>query len=196
MDKTLLDPPETAPDRPAPSPMPPPSTPDNSSSNQGGNTPSGGDKAPSTPKSDSGTYDLLREAFSIYLIRFLDLGDNSGKDIVAPTVSSIMEAAHDEDEQQAPSVIIYMVEPFSLGCDQTDLQRLACLALLRCFQSVLTSVPENIRSNISVQVRFAFFEISFLIYRLLNMFFFFRLSLRKALWSLVNLEIGPDKVII
>lgn len=67
--------------------------------------------------------------------------------------TSASESQHDEDERHAPSVIIYMVEPFSFGCDQADLQRLACLALLRCFQSVLASVPDNIRSNISVQVR-------------------------------------------
>ncbi|KAB0794092.1 hypothetical protein PPYR_13712 [Photinus pyralis] len=135
MDRTLLDPPETCTDRPAPSPMPPPSTPDNSTSNQGGSTPSGGDKAPSTPKSDQDSS-----------------SDNSSKDISASMMCNTAEPAHDEDERQAPSVIIYMVEPFSFGCDQTDLQRLACLALLRCFQSVLLSVPETIRSNISVQI--------------------------------------------
>ncbi|KAK5641736.1 hypothetical protein RI129_010283 [Pyrocoelia pectoralis] len=133
MDRTLLDPPETCTDRPAPSPMPPPSTPDNSTSSQGNTTPSGGDKAPTTPKSDQDSSD-------------------SSKDVSASMMCNSAEPAHDEDERQAPSVIIYMVEPFSFGCDQTDLQRLACLALLRCFQSVLLSVPETIRSNISVQI--------------------------------------------
>lgn len=45
------------------------------------------------------------------------------------------------------------MEPFTLGSDQPELQRLAVLALLRCFQSVVAAVPENIRSNITVQVR-------------------------------------------
>lgn len=94
--------------------------------------------------------------FLVYLEKcfILDSTDSGSKEVTMPTAPSITEPAHDEDERQVPSVIIYMVEPFSLGCDQTDLQRLACLALLRCFQSVLTSVPENIRSNISVQVSF------------------------------------------
>lgn len=39
-----------------------------------------------------------------------------------------------------------------MGSDSVDLQRLACLALLRCFTTVLSSVPESVRSNISVQL--------------------------------------------
>lgn len=59
---------------------------------------------------------------------------------------------HDDDEREAPSVIVYLVEPFSLSSTHPDMQRLGVLALLRCFQSVLAAVPENIRSNIGVQV--------------------------------------------
>lgn len=73
------------------------------------------------------------------------------KDSSAHTSSS-SESAHDDDEREVPSVVVYLVEPFSFGSDQPELQRLAYLALLRCFQSVLTAVPENIRNNISVQV--------------------------------------------
>lgn len=69
-----------------------------------------------------------------------------------PQTSTITENPYDDDEREVPSVVVYLVEPFSLGSDQPELQRLACLALLRCFHSVLTAVPENIRNNISVQV--------------------------------------------
>lgn len=65
MDKTLLDPPEVSTDRPTPSPMPPPSTPDNNPSSQGASTPSGSDKAPSTPKSEQGTLWSLYVVFSL-----------------------------------------------------------------------------------------------------------------------------------
>lgn len=69
-------------------------------------------------------------------------------------ISNVSDAVqHDDDDQEVPSVVVYLVEPFSLGSDQPELQRLACLALLRCYQSVLSAVPENIRNNISVQVR-------------------------------------------
>ncbi|XP_018561806.1 mediator of RNA polymerase II transcription subunit 13 isoform X2 [Anoplophora glabripennis] len=126
MDKTLLDPPLENSEQPTPSPMPPPSTPDNT----GSQSSSSSDKAPATPKSDQ---------------------DGDGiKDV--PPISNVSESAHDDDEREVPSVVVYLVEPFTLGSDQPELQRLACLALLRCYQSVLAAVPENIRNNISVQI--------------------------------------------
>jgi mediator of RNA polymerase II transcription subunit 13 len=47
---------------------------------------------------------------------------------------------------------VYLVEPFTLGSEMTDVQRLACLGLLRCFTAMLNAIPEHVRSNISVQV--------------------------------------------
>ncbi|CAH1098511.1 unnamed protein product [Psylliodes chrysocephalus] len=129
MDKTLLDPPQEAnTDQPMPSPMPPPSTPENAGNQS--STSSSTDKAP-TPKSDQ---------------------DGDGLKDTSP-ISNVSDAVqHDDDDQEVPSVVVYLVEPFSLGSDQPELQRLACLALLRCYQSVLSAVPENIRNNISVQI--------------------------------------------
>ncbi|XP_060523412.1 mediator of RNA polymerase II transcription subunit 13 isoform X2 [Cylas formicarius] len=127
MDKTLLDPPVDATDKPAPSPMPPPSTPDPNPNSQS-STP---DKAPSTPKSDHE-------------------GDGM-KDTTLPS-NSLSDMSHDEDDRDPPCIVVYLVEPFTLGSDQPELQRLAVLALLRCFQSVLAAVPDAIKSNISVQI--------------------------------------------
>nr|XP_023025414.1 mediator of RNA polymerase II transcription subunit 13-like [Leptinotarsa decemlineata] len=126
MDKTLLDPPQESNDQPAPSPMPPPSTPDNTGGQQSS---SSSDKGPVTPKSDQ---------------------DDGMKD--SSPISNVMESFNDDDEREVPSVVVYLVEPFTLGSDQPELQRLACLALLRCYQSILAAVPENIRNNISVQI--------------------------------------------
>jgi mediator of RNA polymerase II transcription subunit 13 len=81
------------------------------------------------------------------------VADGDGMKDSTPQSSTVSENPYDDDEREVPSVVVYLVEPFSLGSDQPELQRLACLALLRCFQSVLASVPENIRNNISVQVR-------------------------------------------
>ncbi|XP_030745213.1 mediator of RNA polymerase II transcription subunit 13 isoform X2 [Sitophilus oryzae] len=128
MDKTLLDPPPEPNERPAPSPMPPPSTPDPNLNSQSSSTP---EKAPSTPKSDQ---------------------DSDGMKESPPFPGSNLDTSHDDDDREAPSVVVYLVEPFTLGSDQPELQRLAVLALLRCFQSVLAAVPENIRNNISVQI--------------------------------------------
>ena len=80
--------------------------------------------------------------------------DADGMKDSAPQSNTVPENPYDDDEREVPSVVVYLVEPFSLGSDQPELQRLACLALLRCFQSVLAAVPENIRNNISVQVNF------------------------------------------
>lgn len=61
---------------------------------------------------------------------------------------------HFEDEdREPPAVVVYLVEPFSLGSEMSDVQRLACLGLLRCFTAMLNAIPEHVRSNISVQVR-------------------------------------------
>lgn len=65
---------------------------------------------------------------------------------------------HDDDEGDPPSVVIYLVDPFTLGRDSSELQRLACLALLRCFTTVLNAVPEHIRSNLTVSVNFSPFS--------------------------------------
>ncbi|XP_072397237.1 mediator of RNA polymerase II transcription subunit 13 isoform X2 [Diabrotica undecimpunctata] len=129
MDKTLLDPPQdSTTDQPTPSPMPPPSTPENVGSQSSSSTIS--DKAP-TPKSDQ---------------------DGDGLKDSSPINNNSDPVSHDDDEREVPSVIVYLVEPFTLGSDQPELQRLACLALLRCYQSILAAVPENIRNNISVQI--------------------------------------------
>ncbi|XP_031788498.1 mediator of RNA polymerase II transcription subunit 13 isoform X4 [Nasonia vitripennis] len=59
----------------------------------------------------------------------------------------------DEEELELPSVVVYLVEPFSLGgADCPDRRRLAILALLRAFAAAVNNMPEGIRGNISVQL--------------------------------------------
>ncbi|XP_049817024.1 mediator of RNA polymerase II transcription subunit 13 isoform X3 [Aethina tumida] len=127
MDKTLLDPPKEIDDKPTPSPMPPPNTPDNSGTSQSINP----DRAPSTPKSEMDEQQSTKDS--------------------TPT-TNVPETSHDDDDRETPSIVVYLVEPFTFGSDQPELQRLACLALLRCFQSVSSSLPENVRNNITVQI--------------------------------------------
>nr|XP_018902480.1 PREDICTED: mediator of RNA polymerase II transcription subunit 13 isoform X2 [Bemisia tabaci] len=133
MDRTLLDPPEAANqprhgDRPAPSPMPPPNSVD------------GSDKAPSTPKSES-TDD-----------------SKGGGDSATPSSQELNHDTSSDEEGDPPAIVIYLVEPFTIGADSNhngtsaDVQRLACLGLLRCFNTVLASLPENINTNISLQI--------------------------------------------
>ncbi|XP_063984090.1 mediator of RNA polymerase II transcription subunit 13 isoform X2 [Diachasmimorpha longicaudata] len=59
----------------------------------------------------------------------------------------------DEDEIEPPAVVVYIVEPFSLGGPENlDRRRLTVLALLRAYSTAISSMPENIRSNINVQL--------------------------------------------
>lgn len=62
------------------------------------------------------------------------------------------ESSHDDDDSEPPAVVVYIVDPFTMGRDNPDLQRLSCLGLLRCFIAVLAHIPESMRHNISVQV--------------------------------------------
>lgn len=134
-DRTLLDPPDppskdtSHKERPMPSPMPPPNTPEPSTGS--GNC----DKAPSTPKSSD--------------------HDAENRDLNASNQSQNHPeplSHHDTGSGNPPHIVIYLVEPFTCGSDSTELQRLACLSLLRCYSNILSSVPDSIKANISVQI--------------------------------------------
>jgi len=63
------------------------------------------------------------------------------------------DSNHVEDEDgEPPAVVIYFVEPCTLGVDGSEVQRLACLGLLRCFSMMVNVLPEALRNNVSVQV--------------------------------------------
>ena len=38
---------------------------------------------------------------------------------------------------EPPALVIYMIDPFSYGVDNIELQRLSTMALLRCFSDIL-----------------------------------------------------------
>lgn len=144
-DKTLLDPPESyiwpAPPGPygsnassavnllnksLPSPMLPPNTPEPSTANE---------KAPSTPKSSADQEGGDQK----------DALNTSG--VTLEPLSTV-----DTDDVNPPCIMIYIVEPFTCGNDSPELQRLACLSLLRCYSNILNSVPDSVRGNISFQI--------------------------------------------
>jgi mediator of RNA polymerase II transcription subunit 13 len=133
MDKTLLDPPEGSIPRPPPSPMPPPAS--SMTPNSVESPVSSNERAP-TPKSDG-------------------LDDSSSGSQADKSFNSNGDNSHcEEDDGEVPAIVIYLVEPFSIGKDSSNLARIACHGLLRCYNTVLATLPETIRSNISVQVIF------------------------------------------
>lgn len=69
------------------------------------------------------------------------------------TTSTPITTGPDEEEVEPPAIVVYFVEPFSLGgTEDPDRRRLAILALLRAYSTAINSMPENMRSNIHVQV--------------------------------------------
>ena len=58
----------------------------------------------------------------------------------------------DGDNNEYPSVVVYVVDPFTYGNDWEDINRLSTLGLLRCYQEMLTFLPEQIRSHVKLQV--------------------------------------------
>lgn len=95
---------------------------------------------------------VLLLAFDVKLKIYFIIDSSETSRDVTPAITPPSEATHEDDDQLAPSLVVYLVEPFTMGTDSYDLQRLACLALLRCFQTILGSMPDHIRTNISVQV--------------------------------------------
>jgi hypothetical protein len=59
----------------------------------------------------------------------------------------------DNGEGDTPAVVIYMVDPFSLGADENpDLLRMSCLGLLRSFSQMLPHLSDLLRHNIFLQL--------------------------------------------
>ena len=54
---------------------------------------------------------------------------------------------------EPPALVIYMIDPFSYGVDNIELQRLSTMALLRCFSDILYDqrIPETIRQSVYPQ---------------------------------------------
>ena len=54
---------------------------------------------------------------------------------------------------EPPAVVIYMIDPFSYGVDNMELQRLSSMAMMRCFSDIMhdNRIPENIRQSVYLQ---------------------------------------------
>lgn len=57
-----------------------------------------------------------------------------------------------QDRTDQPSIVIYALNPFSYEYESEDLQRLSCLALLRSYSTMLSTLPESIQNSISFQI--------------------------------------------
>ncbi|MCL4123847.1 UNVERIFIED_CONTAM: hypothetical protein GTU68_012228, partial [Idotea baltica] len=64
--------------------------------------------------------------------------------------SSLVEV--DEDESPPPAIMVYLVDPFTVGQDQPEMHRLITLGLLRCYKAMLERLPESMQSHVYVQI--------------------------------------------
>ncbi|XP_054732383.1 mediator of RNA polymerase II transcription subunit 13 [Anastrepha obliqua] len=82
-----------------------------------------------------------------------DMKPDIKADIKPPIVLSDPLGMGDTMEDiNPPAIVLYIVEPFTFGSDSPELERLACIALLRCYAELLKSIPESVRANINIQI--------------------------------------------
>lgn len=89
-----------------------------------------------------------------YLYNFvfsLSVLDNN-TDNHSPILSNLSRVVSEDDEQQPPALMIYIVEPFTFGQSDSSLYRLVTLGLLHSYADMLSSLPEATKNSISLQV--------------------------------------------
>lgn len=129
MDRTLLDVPPAVKTQEKPasaaSPMPPP-------------TPENTDQVPTPKTVENGDIaDTLNQTPS--------------KD-QNPAPSTTQDPWEQDDDLQVPAIVIYMIDPFTYGKSQPDMNRLSTLGLLRCFAQVVRCLPEHMQNNVNLQI--------------------------------------------
>ncbi|EFX71474.1 hypothetical protein DAPPUDRAFT_60138 [Daphnia pulex] len=166
MDRTLLDPPappsSNRPMNAVPSPMAPPSTTPIHPGDFGSATQSGmGPPNPggSTPLQGSSTFGVHHTSTPSSGITSSDGKPTSPKTEDGADGTSGHGAsgatdgsAADDEEVDPPSIVIYIVDPFSFGSDNLDLGRLTALGLLRCYHQMLSLLSETVQLNVSLQL--------------------------------------------
>lgn len=80
--------------------------------------------------------------------------NNSGDDRDGSEGSGHRDGHDDvDDSYECPAVVVYIINPFSYAAqDWDDLNRLAVIGLLRCYNEVLSMLPENMKNNIYLQI--------------------------------------------
>merc|ERR1719150_3319058 len=68
------------------------------------------------------------------------VGEN-GEGSNVPDRESQDTAAQDDGNGEPPAIVVYIVDPFSFGVDNPELMRLTNIALLRCFNNMVSSPP-------------------------------------------------------
>ena len=78
-------------------------------------------------------------------------GSGDGSSLGGAHPSCLSDAADDENAEP-PSIVVYIVDPFSFASDSLELGRLATLGLLRCYHQMLSLLSESTQLNVSLQL--------------------------------------------
>lgn len=169
MDRTLLDPPapptSSRPMQAVPSPMAPPSTTPIHSGDYSGSINQSGMGPPNSGGSNSlqgssSTFGVHHSSAPSSAMASVDGKPTSpktedgadGTSGHGASGANDASAAVDDEDMEPPSVVIYIVDPFSFGSDNLDLGRLTALGLLRCYHQMLSLLSETIQLNVSLQL--------------------------------------------
>lgn len=117
-----------------------------SAGNQSGSTPSSNQSASSAVPASTGSGSGASFGGGASSASGSTTGGSSGTSAPAFTTEE------GEEEQQPPALVVYLVEPFTLGCSDPDVLRSATLGLHRCFSQLLECLPEPLQSNTYVQI--------------------------------------------
>uniref|UniRef100_A0A1B0BVC1 Mediator of RNA polymerase II transcription subunit 13 n=1 Tax=Glossina palpalis gambiensis TaxID=67801 RepID=A0A1B0BVC1_9MUSC len=86
-----------------------------------------------------------------------NINDNKGTDVkpdVKPplVLGDPLGVGETLEEINPPAIVLYVVEPFTYGSDSPELERLACIAILRMYSELLKSIPDSVRANMNIQI--------------------------------------------
>ena len=81
-------------------------------------------------------------------------GPSAGPSSTGPSSGIGLDNPFNEESEGGPppAVVVYMIDPFSLGVDNCDMLRLSSLGLLRCFNQILPHLTDLVRNNIYLQL--------------------------------------------
>ncbi|XP_066986645.1 mediator of RNA polymerase II transcription subunit 13 isoform X2 [Macrobrachium rosenbergii] len=133
MDKSLFEAHATnrGTERQAPSPMPPPSS-ENMTSTNPSTTPTHNGSEPETCTTSS--------------------TGPSNSQSGAPMGAGASLNEVEDDDSPPPALLIYLVDPFSVGQEHPDMHRLVTLGLLRCYEHMLEGLSESMQQNVYLQI--------------------------------------------
>uniref|UniRef100_A0A1A9W5S5 Mediator of RNA polymerase II transcription subunit 13 n=1 Tax=Glossina brevipalpis TaxID=37001 RepID=A0A1A9W5S5_9MUSC len=86
-----------------------------------------------------------------------NMNDNKGTDVkpdVKPplVLGDPLGVGETLEEINPPAIVLYVVEPFTYGSDSPELERLACIAILRMYSELLKSIPDSVKANMNIQI--------------------------------------------